>query len=227
MYRRMCVLVVTVSLSLSVCVCEHFGKLLFQNMPTNASCGATTHKKLFLLPLLFNVPIGHRHRWLLASVGRLLGGLVGCRSQLCLAVFVQCPVSSVLCVPAWRWHLAFSCGYWMCKNYCKLFRHTSHINGPLECDSLSRPEAGAAPGGMGDILQSWDQPLAWKSIKNACWANFVLWGFVYLMDEQTTEESECKRVWVGGSETDRDIQVGGRERKCLLSLCTICVWIAN
>lgn len=80
-------------------------------MPTNASCGATTHKKLFLLPLLFNVPIGHRHRWLLASVGRLLGGLVGCRSQLCLAVFVQCPVCCVSPpgVGIWRLVAAIEC----------------------------------------------------------------------------------------------------------------------
>lgn len=45
------------------------------------------------------------------SVGRLLGGLVGCRSQLCLAVFVQCPVCSVSPpgVGIWRLVAAIEC----------------------------------------------------------------------------------------------------------------------
>lgn len=128
--------------TLNFCMCAHvcvhvcvsiFGKqLLPKNMPTHKCC--VRERQNFSSSFSLVIAFGCR----LPVVGH---SCVGHNSNSVLRAASPSPLAT-----ARRWHLAFSCGYWMCKNYCKLFRQTSHINGPVEYESREPSRRGHASG---------------------------------------------------------------------------------
>lgn len=111
MCSRVCVCVVVVTVSGCVCVCvwAHFGKLLFQNMPTNAPCGA---KFFFCLRTstfsLVIVVIGFAGwvAWVVRSSGWLSVTVVsGSIRSPCVCLYVYVPPG----VGIWRLVAAIEC----------------------------------------------------------------------------------------------------------------------